>query len=178
MSECHGGVQSQEQSGGPPWFIHGTSWFPLCEYTTSLSISIHMYKSNGNGALSFSVYSYFPSEARQKKKKKFQHFSLYTFRSVCSPSQQTQNNWLEVQIRTGLCILVQNGVQLIRRINVPFKSSGDHLIQAQYQQNQWCWRGRQREREEKNQWLFVIPEYVLKQTRLTGSFALESSHLE
>ena len=77
-------------------------------------------------------------------------------------------------IRTGLCILVLNSVQLIRRINVPFQGSGDHLIQAQYHQNQWL----ERETEKKNQWLFVISEYVLKQTRLTGSFALESSHLE
>lgn len=115
------------------------------------------------------MYSYFPW-----RQNKFQHFFVY-IRSVCSPSPQTQNNWLEVLIQTGLCILVLNSVQLIRRINVPFKSSGDHLIQAQYQQNQWL----ERETEKKkNQWLFVIPEYVLKQTRLTGSFALESSHLE
>lgn len=36
----------------------------------------------------------------------------------------------------------------------------------------------ERQKKKKNQWLFVIPEYVLNQTRLTGSFALESSHLE
>lgn len=77
-------------------------------------------------------------------------------------------------IRTGLCILLRRGAQLIRRINVPLKGSGDHLIQGSIPAETVDGEG---DREE-NQWLFVIPEYVLNQTRLTGSFALESSHLE
>lgn len=56
----------------------------------------------------------------------------------------------------------------------PFKGPGDHLIRAQYHQKHWL----EKETGGENQWLFVIPEYVLNQTRLTGSFALESSHLE
>lgn len=121
----------------------GSHWVTLL---LPLSIPIQTYNQNGNNSLSF--------ESIHTSQRNKITASVY-IRSVCSPSGQTQNNWLEVQIWISLCILVLNSAQLIRRIDVPFKDSGDHLIQAQYPD----WLDGEGDRKKINGYLWIVSMY-------------------
>lgn len=85
---------------------------------------------------------------------------VYSWVFVLLPGK-LKNNWLEVLIRTGLCILVLHGAQLIRGINVPLKGSGDHLIWAQYHQKHCVEReaGKEKKKKKINAYLWFLSMY-------------------